>query len=115
MTKKILICSTASKIASLGELIRRGAEVNMTNNKFYTPLMYLVIGYDPFEGLTKRNKVFYKKTLEIVKLLVDSGADIFVTDHNNRTVEEILWETNNLDKEKSNSMVYNEIYYYVRL
>jgi ankyrin repeat protein len=105
-------CYYENKLA-IEELIKRGAKVNETNNKFYTPLMYLLIGYDPFEGLTKRTKVCTKKTLEIVKLLVDRGANTFMTDHNNRTAEDILWETKKLDKENSKSIIYGEIYYYV--
>lgn len=95
------------------ELLKKGANINAVNNKYYTPLMYLLIAYDPYEGLTKTPKFCTKKTFDIVKLLVEHGADTSMENYHHKTAEDILLETKTLDKDHGNSSIYGEIYFYV--
>ncbi|OAD62595.1 Ankyrin repeat, SAM and basic leucine zipper domain-containing protein 1, partial [Eufriesea mexicana] len=81
--------TTEQRLKCLKILIKAGANVNATNKRRQTPLMFACILQEPKFALmyaTIANKP------EIVKILIENAADITLTDFNNLTVNNIASE-----------------------
>ena len=63
----------SANIEQLQFLVKNGADLNIKNSQSYTPLMLAVI----------------KNNIDMVRALLDAGADTSITDNKGRTAKEI--------------------------
>ena len=79
---------TSEKVKLIDKLIKKGADVNAKDQQGYTALFKVIYNYNPsypFYGIASLKKN-HKQRIEVVKLLIENGADVNFRDNSGRTL-----------------------------